>query len=423
MKRIEIFGLGYVGLPVAAILASRGFEVIGVDVNPMVVSTINEGRIHIVEPDLDMLVQAAVTGGSLRATTKPEPADAFIIAVPTPFTESREPDLDYVRAATEALAPLLKKGDLVVLESTSPVGTTEQIAAWISAKRPDLAMPDPNKDRSDIYLAHCPERVLPGTVLRELIFNDRIVGGISRECARRGAELYASFVSGKVHLTNSRTAEMAKLVENAFRDVNIAFANELSIVCDRLQVNVWELISLANRHPRVNILRPGPGVGGHCIAVDPWFIISAVGDSAKIMRASREVNDSMPERVTRKVIAAADRFRDPKIACLGLSYKANIDDMRESPALHVVESLAAAKAGEILVVEPHVRELPKSLREFRNVRKVELAQAMKDADVIVLLVDHRQFHRIDRGILDIKVVIDTQGIWRAPPNEIYAPAD
>lgn len=420
MKRVEIFGLGYVGLPVSAILASRGYEVVGVDVNRTVVSTINEGKIHIVEPDLDMLVQAAVTAGNLRATSEPEPADAFIIAVPTPFTQSREPDLSYVREATEAIAPLLKKGDLVVLESTSPVGTTEQISAWIAAKRPDLAMPDPNKDRSDIYLAHCPERVLPGTVLRELIYNDRIVGGISRECARRGAELYSSFVSGKLHLTNARTAEMVKLVENAFRDVNIAFANELSIVCDQLHVNVWELIALANHHPRVNILRPGPGVGGHCIAVDPWFIISAVGDAARIMRAGREINDSMPQRVVRKVKAAADRFRDPRIACLGLSYKANIDDMRESPALHVVETLAAEKVGEILVVEPHVRELPKSLREFTGVRKAELAEALAEADVIVLLVDHRQFLRIDRQILDLKVVIDTQGAWRSPMGEVFS---
>jgi UDP-N-acetyl-D-mannosaminuronic acid dehydrogenase len=287
--------------------------------------------------------------------------------------------------------------------------------------RPDLVMPDPNRERSDVYLAHCPERVLPGTVLRELIYNDRIVGGISRECARRAAKLYSSFVSGKLHLTNSRTAEMVKLTENAFRDVNIAFANELSVVSEQLHVNVWELISLANHHPRVNILRPGPGVGGHCIAVDPWFIISAVGDSARIMRAGRDTNDSMPHRVVRKVKAAADRFRAPKIACFGLSYKANIDDMRESPALHIVEMLAQDKVGELLVVEPHVKELPRSLREFSNVRKVDLADALNDADVIVLLVDHRQFLRIDRQILDLKVVIDTQGAWRAPTEEVFTP--
>ena len=421
MKRIEVLGLGYVGLPVSAVLASRGFEVIGVDVNPNVVSTINEGHIHIVEPDLDMLVQAAVTAGNLRAVSIPEPADAFIIAVPTPFTESRDPDLTYVQQATEAIAPLLRKGNLVVLESTSPVGTTEQVCAWIAAKRPDLVMPDATRESSDIYVAHCPERVLPGTVLRELIYNDRIVGGISRDCARRGAELYSSFVSGKLHLTNARTAELVKLVENASRDVNIAFANELSIICDRVHVNVWELIQLANHHPRVNILRPGPGVGGHCIAVDPWFIISAVGDAAKMIRAGREINDSMPRRVVDKVKQAADRFRQPKIACLGLSYKANIDDMRESPALHVVETLAAEKVGELLIVEPHLRDLPKSLKNLAGVRKIDLSDALVEADVIVLLVDHRQFLRIDRQILDLKVVIDTQGAWRSPAGEIFAP--
>ena len=420
MKRIEVFGLGYVGLPVSAVLASRGYQVVGVDVNRTVVSTINEGRIHIVEPDLDMLVQAAVTAGNLRATSEPEPADAFVIAVPTPFTGNHQPDLSFVREATEAIAPLLKKGNLVVLESTSPVGTTEQIASWIAARRPDLAMPDANKDRSDIHIAHCPERVLPGTVLRELIYNDRIVGGISRECAKRGAELYSSFVSGKLHLTSARTAELAKLVENAFRDVNIAFANELSIICDQLHVNVWELIALANHHPRVNILRPGPGVGGHCIAVDPWFIISAVGDAARVMRAGRDINDSMPQRVVRKVKAAASRFREPKIACFGLSYKANIDDMRESPALHIVEMLAAEKIGDIMVVEPHVRELPQSLKAFATVRKVELPVALEEADVIVLLVDHRQFLGIDRQILDLKVVIDTQGAWREPVEEVFS---
>jgi UDP-N-acetyl-D-mannosaminuronic acid dehydrogenase len=419
-KRVEVFGLGYVGLPVAAVLASRGFEVIGIDVNPTVVSTVNSGRIHIVEPDLDMLVQAAVTAGNLRATTTPEPADAFIIAVPTPFTETRDPDLSYVQQAVEVIAPLLKKGDLVILESTSPVGTTEKIAAWIAEKRSDLKMPDAVKEGGDVFIAHCPERVLPGTVLRELIYNDRIVGGISKECARRGAELYASFVSGKLHLTNGRTAELVKLVENAFRDVNIAFANELSIICDQLHVNVWELIALANHHPRVNILRPGPGVGGHCIAVDPWFIISAVGSAAKIMRAGRDVNDSMPHRVVAKVKAAANRFRQPKIACLGLSYKANIDDLRESPALHVVETLAADKVGELLVVEPHLRELPKSLKR-PEIRKTDLEDALNEADVVVLLVDHRQFLGIDRAVLDLKVVIDTQGAWRAPPGEVYSP--
>jgi len=421
MKRIQVFGLGYVGLPVSAILASRGYQVLGIDVNSSVVSTINEGRIHIVEPDLDMLVQAAVTAGNLKAAVKPEPADVFIIAVPTPFTEGHAADLSYVHQASEAIAPLLEKGNLIILESTSPVGTTEQIATWIAARRPDLKLPSPTSEHSDIYLAHCPERVLPGTVLRELIYNDRIIGGISRECAKSGARLYSSFVSGKLHLTNARTAELVKLVENAFRDVNIAFANELSKICDQLHINVWETISLANHHPRVNILRPGPGVGGHCIAVDPWFVISAVGKEAKLMRAAREINDSMPDRVVTKVKAAANRFRQPRIACLGLSYKANIDDLRESPALHVVEKLAAEDAGELLVVEPHLRELPRTLGKFPRVRKAELVDALDEADVIVLLVDHRQFLQIDREILNLKIVIDTQGAWRSQTADIFMP--
>jgi UDP-N-acetyl-D-mannosaminuronic acid dehydrogenase len=419
-KRVSVFGLGYVGLPVSAVLASRGVEVVGVDVNPTAVSMINSGRIHIVEPDLEMLVQAAVSGGKLRATLEPEPADAFIIAVPTPFTDGHQPDLSYVRKATEAIAPLLKKGNLVILESTSPVGTTEQICKWIGEKRHDLLLPDATREEADIYVAHCPERVLPGTVLRELIYNDRIIGGISPACARRGGELYSLFVTGELHLTTSRTAELGKLVENAFRDVNIAFANELSVICDELHVNVWELIELANHHPRVNILKPGPGVGGHCIAVDPWFVISAVGDKARVMRAARDINDSMPERVLAKVKAAANRFRQPKIACLGLSYKPNIDDLRESPALHIVEMLAKADVGELLVVEPNVKELPPSLKGSSRLRKVDLRQALEESDVVVLLVDHRQFLRIDRELLDLKIVIDTRGAWRTSTPELYS---
>lgn len=419
-KRVSVFGLGYVGLPVSAVLASRGVEVIGVDVNPNAVSMINSGRIHIVEPDLEMLVQAAVSGGKLRATLEPEPADAFVIAVPTPFTEGHQPDLSYVKQATEAIAPLLKKGNLVILESTSPVGTTEQICKWIGEKRPDLVLPDATREEADIHVAHCPERVLPGTVLRELIYNDRIIGGISPACARRGGELYSLFVTGELHITSARTAELGKLVENAFRDVNIAFANELSVICDELHVNVWELIELANHHPRVNILKPGPGVGGHCIAVDPWFVIAAVGDKAKVMRAARDVNDSMPERVLAKVKAAANRFRQPKIACLGLSYKPNIDDLRESPAVHIVEMLAGADVGELLVVEPNVKELPASLKELKGLRKVDLQQALAECDVVVLLVDHRQFLRLDRELLDLKIVIDTRGAWRTSTPERYS---
>lgn len=411
-RKISVLGLGYVGLPVSAVFASRGFEVTGVDVNPSIVEVINSGRIHIVEPDLDMLVQGAVTAGKLRATLEPEAADAFIIAVPTPFRDDHEPDLAYVRKATEMIAPVLKKGNLVVLESTSPVGTTEQICARIGELRPDLVLPDPLRDGSDIRVAHCPERVLPGSVLRELVDNDRIIGGISPACTATAAELYQNFVKGELLLTDARSAELAKLVENAFRDVNIAFANELSLICDRLNINVWEVIELANRHPRVNILRPGPGVGGHCIAIDPWFIIAAARDTARIMRTAREVNDQKPHAVVEKVKVAAARLRKPVIACLGLSYKANIDDLRESPALHIVEALAREEAGELIVVEPHLRRLPDSLIQFPQLRAADVQTAIRAADIVVCLVDHRQFKRVDRELLKIKIVIDTCGMWR-----------
>ena len=411
-KKIAVLGLGYVGLPVSAVFASRGFEVIGVDVEPLIVETINSGQVHIVEPDLDMLVQAAVAGGKLRATLEPELADVFIIAVPTPFKDDNEPDLSYIETATAMIAPLLKRGDLVVLESTSPVGTTEQVCEWIGAKRPDLILPEPNREKCDFHIAHCPERVLPGSVLRELVDNDRIVGGISPRCATEAADLYRSFVKGEIHLTNARTAELAKLVENAFRDVNIGFANELSIICEQLNINVWETIELANRHPRVNILKPGPGVGGHCIAVDPWFIISRAKDNAKIMRAAREVNDHKPTVVFQRVKAAAARLREPVIACLGLTYKADIDDMRESPALEIVEMLAQAEVGKLLVVEPNIQRLPQGLLNLSHVERATLGSALKACDIVVLLVDHRQFKSVDRDLLNLRIVVDTRGLWR-----------
>ena len=411
-KRVAVFGLGYVGLPVAAALASRGFEVVGVEVAPRIVDVINTGKIHIVEPDLDMVVQAAVSAGKLRATLEAGPADAFIIAVPTPFTDNHQPDVSYVRTATRMIAPHLRKGNLVILKSTSPVGTTEQICGWIGELRPDLLLPEAEREDADIHIAHCPERVLPGSVLRELVDNDRIIGGISPNCAEQAAELYRNFVRGEMHLTNARTAELAKLVENAYRDVNIAFANELSIVCDKLGVNVWDLIGLANKHPRVNILSPGPGVGGHCIAVDPWFIIAAAPELTPVIRAARNVNDSKPDIVFNKVKKAAERLRKPVIACLGLSYKADIDDLRESPALHIVEKLAREKIGELLVVEPNVKQLPASLATAPNLRLVELREALAKSDIVVLLVDHRQFKRVDRELLKPKITIDTRGIWR-----------
>lgn len=410
--RVAVYGLGYVGLPVAAVLASRGFDVVGVDISTHIVDTINGGKIHIVEPDLEMVVHAAVSSGKLRATLETGPADVFIIAVPTPFTADKRPDVSYIRNAVEAIAPHLKKGDLVVLESTSPVGMTERIRDWIAEHRPDLDVPQADKDEADICIAHCPERVLPGSVLRELVDNDRIIGGISMRCAESAAELYQNFVRGEMHLTNARTAELAKLVENAFRDVNIAFANELSDICDGLDINVWELISLANKHPRVNILAPGPGVGGHCIAVDPWFIIAAAPDRSRLIRAAREVNDGKPEIVIEKVRLAARKLRAPVIACFGLSYKRDIDDLRESPAMHIVEHLARERLGQLLIVEPNLKLLPESLANSDSTRLVDIKEAMAEADIIVLLVDHRQFKRIDRDLLKPKIVIDTRGIWR-----------
>ena len=411
-RKISVLGLGYVGLPVAAVFASRGFDVTGVDVNPSIVDVVNRGRVHIVEPDLDMLVQSAVTAGKLTASLETQPADAFIIAVPTPFTDDHKPELSYVRQATQMIAPVLTKGNLIVLKSTSPVGTTEQICAWIRELRPDLVVPEPLRENSDIHVAHCPERVLPGSVLREVVDNDRIIGGISPGCAAVAAGLYQSFVKGELLLTSARSAELAKLVENAFRDVNIGFANELSLICDELNLNVWEVIELANRHPRVNILRPGPGVGGHCIAIDPWFIIAASPRNSRIMRAAREVNDRKPVAVVEKVKSAAARLRDPVVACLGLTYKANIDDIRESPALHVVEALAREQVGQLLVVEPNLPRLPESLAGYSQLRAADLQTAVRTADIIVLLVDHRQFKRVDRELLNIKIVIDTCGLWR-----------
>lgn len=411
-QRISVFGLGYVGLPVAGVLASRGFEILGIDVAADIVDTINSGRIHIVEPDLDMVVQAAVSAGKLRASLVPEPADVFIIAVPTPFKDGKVPDVSYIHAAVRTIAPLLHKGDLIILESTSPVGTTEKICSWIGELRPDLTLPAADRDEADIHIAHCPERVLPGRVLQELVGNDRIIGGISRRCAEVAASLYRSFVSADIHLTNARTAEMAKLVENAYRDVNIAFANELSVVCDLLNIDVWEMISLANKHPRVNVLSPGPGVGGHCIAVDPWFIVAAAPTLTRVIRAARDVNDAKPGLVFGKIAAAAQRLKDPVIACLGLSYKADIDDLRESPALQIVERLVRDNVGTIVVAEPNIKTLPLSLRNSPRVLLRDLREALDAADIVVLLVDHRQFKRIDRELLQDKIVIDTKGVLR-----------
>lgn len=410
---IAVIGLGYIGLPTAAIFASRRKNVIGVDINQSAVDTINRGEIHIVEPELDIVVHAAVTSGYLRATTKPEPADAFLIAVPTPFKgDNHEPDLSYIESACKAIAPVLKKGDLVILESTSPVGTTEKMSAWLSEIRADISFPHTHGESSDIRIAHCPERVLPGHVMKELIENDRVIGGITPKCSDAAVDLYKTFVQGECIVTNARTAEMAKLTENSFRDVNIAFANELSIICDKLNINVWELISLANRHPRVNILQPGPGVGGHCIAVDPWFIVSETPEEARLIQTARIVNDSKPTWVIEKVKQAIQTLV-PKtpvtIACLGLTFKPNIDDLRESPALAITAWLANENIANILAVEPNIKRLQE--KYSHNIKLVSIEKALSTADIILLLVDHKEFKAIDKKIVSEKIVIDTRGIW------------
>ncbi|WP_260483852.1 UDP-N-acetyl-D-mannosamine dehydrogenase [Sphingomicrobium flavum] len=406
-KIVSVVGLGYIGLPTAAMFASRKVKVIGVDVNESTVATINEGRVHIVEPDLDIVVRSVVESGHLRATTMPEAADAFMIAVPTPFKGDHEPDLTYIEKASKAIAPVLKSGDLVVLESTSPVGATEQMAAWLAEARPDLTFPQDAGEESDIRIAHCPERVLPGKVMQELIHNDRVIGGMTPACSAAAVDLYGIFVQGDCVITNARTAEMAKLTENSFRDVNIAFANELSIICDTLNIDVWELIALANRHPRVNILQPGPGVGGHCIAVDPWFIVSKTPDQARLIRTAREVNDGKPDWVLAKVeeaLAAIDKPRsDIVIACYGLAFKPDIDDLRESPALDIARRLADRHEGHLLLVEPNIEALPTVFRS--NARLATIAEAA-DSDMHIILVDHSSF----KGLNPDGALIDTRGL-------------
>lgn len=406
MYDVCVIGLGYIGLPTASIFATKGLKVVGVDVSAHVVETINKGQIHIHEPDLDILVKAAVQSGNLCAKIKPEPASTFIIAVPTPFLESDEglkPDLSYIQSAIRSIAPVVKKGDLIILESTSPVGTTELMCQWLLEELNDPAQSD------DFLFAHCPERILPGQMLKELVSNDRIIGGLTPQASEQAKTLYESFCSAEIFLTDARTAEMAKLTENSFRDVNIAFANELSILCEDLSVDVWELIRLANRHPRVKILQPGPGVGGHCIAVDPWFIVAACPDKARLIKTARQVNDSKPKYVVDQVIERASRFKNPVVACLGLAFKADVDDLRESPARWIVEQLAEQLEGQILACEPHITALPKQLEGKATL--VSTDEAIKRADIIVLLVDHKPFKKIPKRVLNERVVIDTRGIW------------
>jgi len=395
-KSICVIGLGYIGLPTASLLGTKGYSVFGVDTSNDVVDTINEGRIHIVEPDLDVLVKSAVQSGNLRAGTEPCEADVFILAVPTPFKEGNTPDISYVDAATRMIAPYVKKGDLVILESTSPVGTTDGVVARILAESGhDIDM--------DVYIAHCPERVLPGRILIELVENDRIVGGINDVSTEQATDFYSEFVRGEILSTDSRTAEMAKLTENSFRDVNIAFANELSMICDQEGINVWDLIKLANRHPRVDILQPGPGVGGHCIAVDPWFIVACAPEQARLIRTAREVNDHKPEWVVEKVRISANKFKHPVIGCLGLSFKADVDDLRESPSVDIVRKLIQANVGEILISEP-------TLSRHSEFNLLPYEEVVAKSDIVLLLVDHKQFRKLKAADLKEKILIDTRGV-------------
>lgn len=415
-NRVCVMGLGYIGLPTAALLASRGIETVGVDINEERVATVNAGGVSFHEPGLDAVVKTAVGSGKLQARTTPIEADVFLIAVPTPVRDDHAPDMAAVHAAAKAIAPVLKAGDLVVLESTSPVGTTEIVAGLIAAARTDLSVAGAagrkGETEIDVHIAYCPERILPGRALTELVENDRIIGGLSRECRLRARAFYRQFVQGDCRITTARVAEMCKLTENAFRDVNIAFANELSILADRLDVDVWELIELSNLHPRVNVLQPGPGVGGHCIAVDPWLLVHSAPDITPLIQTARQVNDSKPDFVIEKVRAVAERFKAPKIACLGLAFKPDIDDLRESPALDIATELASAGFGEFIINEPHIKALPADLAAHAGVRFERDAEAAIDAaDIVLLLVDHRLYKDIEMTLLEQKIVIDTRGLW------------
>ena len=412
--KIVVMGLGYIGLPTAAMFAANGIKVVGVDIDPSIIGCINEGEIHIVEPDLDTAVRDVVARGYLSAALTPEAADAFIIAVPTPFKgDDHHPDTKYIEDAARAIGSVLQPGNLVVLESTSPVGTTQQMASWLAEARPDLTFPPSHGDASDVRIAHCPERVLPGKVMQELISNDRLIGGLTTRCSKMAASLYEIFAKGDCVETSARIAEMTKLTENSFRDVNIAFANELSMICDRLDIDVWEVIALANRHPRVDILKPGPGVGGHCIAVDPWFIVASAPEESRIIRAARGVNNNKPDWVLSNVAKMISKFleqhpardvRSVVLACYGLAFKPDIDDLRQSPALQIVGTLAATYEGQLLVVEPNITELPVGLG---GAELAEMSEAFQRADIHLYLVAHREFQVIQRPK---RFVIDTVGV-------------
>ena len=414
---VAVIGLGYIGLPTAAIIARSGCKVLGVDVSEHVVETINRGEIHIEEVDLDGLVQGVVARGTLSASTQVAPAEVFVIAVPTPFDKDHAPDISYVLAAARSIAPVLKSGDVVILESTSPVGTTEAMRDLIAELRPDLKVPGVSGGTPDLSIAYCPERVLPGKILEELTNNDRSIGGITPRCARKALAFYKRFVRGTCVTTDARSAEMTKLVENAYRDVNIAFANELSIVSDKMGLDVWEVIRLANRHPRVNILSPGPGVGGHCIAVDPWFIVHGAPEETPLIRTARGVNDGKIRHVIRKAEALVEANPQAKVACLGLAFKANIDDFRESPARLVAATLARRFGGRINVVEPYAAELPIEFTDT-GATLIDVDTALEDCDLLIVLVDHDVFRVVPLAERADKVVYDTRGIWPDQPKAV-----
>ena len=411
-----VLGLGYIGLPTAAVIARSGCKVLGVDVNADVVDIINRGEIHIEEVDLDGLVQGVVARKMLRASTMVEPSDVFVIAVPTPFDINHEPDISYVLSAATDVAAVLKQGDTIILESTSPVGTTDQVRDMIAKLRPDLKIPGITGETPDVSIAYCPERVLPGRILEELTNNDRSIGGITPRCARKALTFYKRFVRGECITTDARSAEMTKLVENAFRDVNIAFANELSMVADHMGLDVWEVIRLANRHPRVNILQPGPGVGGHCIAVDPWFIVHGAPDQSPLIRTARNVNDGKVDHVIERASAMIEA--DPKmvVGCMGLAFKANIDDFRESPAKKVAAELARRFGGRIRIVEPYAAELPGEFAQS-GARLIDIDSALLECDMLITLVDHDAFKAIPLAERVTKVVYDVRGIWHDQPAQ------
>jgi UDP-N-acetyl-D-mannosaminuronic acid dehydrogenase len=409
---VAVVGLGYIGLPTAVSLATGGLEVIGVDVNATIVAAVNQGQAPFAEPDLSVAVSGAVAMGRLRAQAEMPAADAYVIAVPTPFTADHHPDLGYIMAAAEAVACVLRGGEVIVLESTAPPGTTRRVSELIAARRGDLHLPHMPDIPPDVHVAHCPERVLPGRIMIEIVANDRVIGGLTPACAEHAAELYRTFCRGELFLTDAASAEMAKLAENAYRDVNIAFANELALICQRLGLDVWEIRQMANHHPRVQILRPGPGVGGHCVAVDPWFIVDCAPDLARLTAAARTVNDCMPEHTARQIVATSRRFRDPTIALLGLAFKADVGDLRQSPAVEITARVAAALPDvKILVAEPHAQSLPGELAALGNVMMTDAGHAVAESDVLALLVDHSCFRSIKKTQLAGKVVYDTRGMW------------